>query len=74
MPQLQDAVGGEVCRSTGREEGERVSRHLVRVLFLVRAIVNYTDIVIEPRHAYLHFCRQRTVFGERCRSCASFRS
>ena len=49
MPQMQDIVGVEMCRGTGREIGDCVSRDPGRVLFLLK--FDCKDIATQTRPA-----------------------
>lgn len=54
MPQLQDAVGGEMCEGTCREDGECVSSTFVKVVFLAVTKSHCTSTVVKLPRASLH--------------------
>lgn len=57
MPQLQDAVGGEMCEGTCREDDECVSSTFVKEFFVAVLIVtksHCTSTVVKLPRASLH--------------------
>ena len=60
MPQLQDAIGGEMCEGTCREECECVSSTFVKVFFLAVTESHCTSTVVKLSHASLHISKLLT--------------